>query len=456
MVAANRCRDPEPVVPLGAALAAEAAESAGWDADLLDLGFAARPVVSLGRYLDRTKPDLVALSVRNLDNNDALVPRSYAPEVRSLVAVCRDRGVPVVLGGPGVSILPGPLLEFSGADWALPGEAEAVFPGFLHRLQDADPPPRGVIFAARRHVATSGVPDLSRWLDLRPYIARMAPGPLQSKRGCPFGCVYCTYPAIEGARYRLRAPEAVAEDAGRLFRKGFRAVELVDSVFNAPRDHAVGVCEALAAGHRQGILVTHDLSPLGLDEALAEAMEAAGFRAVGITAESASGEVLGALGKPFGPEDVARTARVLRSRAMAVLWVMLFGGPGETPETVRESLAFLRSVMRPNDAAWIGVGIRVYPGTPLAELAADEGGLFGDPASVDQPAFYVSPRTPLGWLAQTVGEAARSDPRILWSGVRGRSLQAPLRRIGGWLGAPGPLWRVAPRIRRLLFAAGFR
>ncbi len=466
IVAANRCRDPEPVMPLGACLVAEAARLAGHRVRLLDLMFASRPEAKLRNAVRRTRPDVVGLSLRNLDNADARDPRFYGAEARVLVEVAREAGAgEVVLGGSAVGIAPEALLRFTGARWAIVGPGEHAFPAFLAALQEGGDPARLPGVAECRHVHFSGLQppetpppgpasDLGHRISLGPYLRRLGVTPIQTKRGCPFACVYCTYPRLEGTAYRLRDPRAVAEELVDLKRRGIRHVEVVDSVFNAPAQHAHSVCEAVADQKATPALISHNLTPEGLDRHMVTALRAAGFCAIGVTAESAADPVLGGLGKGFGADDVWRAAEALRHGGIPVLWIFLLGGPGETLGTAKQTLRFAREALGPGDAAFFGVGVRVYPGTALEAIAAREGQIPSQSADLLHPVFYFSPSVERAALEALVRDAVNSDRRFLASGAPGWSLIPILRRAAGAVGAAPPLWRHGPRIRALLGLGG--
>jgi hypothetical protein len=119
VVSTNRYRNPAPVMPIGACLVAEAAERAGHRAALLDLMFERDPIRALERALDRERPEVIGLSVRNIDNNDAQHPRNLYEELAPLMsAVRRKTQVPVVLGGAAVGVMPEALLRYTGASCA--------------------------------------------------------------------------------------------------------------------------------------------------------------------------------------------------------------------------------------------------------------------------------------------------------------------------------------------------
>ncbi|MBI5444780.1 MAG: cobalamin B12-binding domain-containing protein, partial [Deltaproteobacteria bacterium] len=294
VVSANGCRDPLPVLPLGACMAAEAAERAGHRVGLLDLMFRRSPRQALEAALAEARPDVVAISARNIDNNDFSKPRAYYPELRSLVGAAARGGRPVVLGGASLGVMPEEMLGAVDCSWAVLGEAEGAFPALLERLAspgDGPLPPgtarrQAGAYAegpARQPVPAWPSPDLARWLDLGAYAAHLANVPVQSKRGCPFACVYCTYPRLEGKVQRLRAPDEVAEEVERLARAGVRDVEFVDAAFNIPEEHAIGVCEALIRRRVRVGLHTSNLNPGFVGRELVRAMARAGFAGIGVS-----------------------------------------------------------------------------------------------------------------------------------------------------------------------------
>ena len=131
---------------------------------------------------------------------------------------------PLILGGPAVGVMPESLLRRTQAACAVLGDGETVFPALLRALSHGggfEGVPR-LAWLDQGHYHTSAAvhgdlshhfctPDYPRWLDLKAYRANLTSVPLQSKRGCPFSCIYCTYGLGEGREYRLLPPAEVAE-----------------------------------------------------------------------------------------------------------------------------------------------------------------------------------------------------------------------------------------------------
>ncbi len=134
-------------------------------------------------------------------------------------------------------------------------------------------------------------------------------------------------------------------------------------------------------------------------------MAAAGCVEVSLGFESGSLAVLREMGKRFTPQDVREVSNRLADHSIRRMGFLLLGGPGESRETVEESLAFADSLQL--DSLRITVGIRIYPGTKLAERAVAEG-VVAPEDDLLLPRFYLAPGLE-PWIHDRV-EALRSLP----------------------------------------------
>lgn len=456
MVSTNRERSPQPVVPNGVACVASALDAAGHDVRVADPCFARRPLDLLRRAAADLRPDVIGLSVRNIDNSDRLALRHYTPEAAEMLAVLRAAapGATVVAGGAAFGVAPDALFRELGVDYAVAGDGERATVTLVERLAAGLDPGAipglvrrdgtGIVFTPPGESAdldTLPPARLDRWLDLRAYQRNGATVPVQTKRGCVFRCVYCTYRNVEGWGYRLRDPELVADEIAALRRSAaVRHVDFVDSTFNAPPRHAIAVCEAIER-RRLGVhLDTTNFTPAAASDELLRLMRRAGFTALGITAESASDPVLERLEKGFDAATVRVVAESVERAGLRTLWILLVGGPGETPATVEETLRFAASRLDRGDAVYLTIGLRIYPGTTLHRIAAAEGLVdASDPLLV--PTFYFSPA--LDW-ARTVTRLRRfaaDHPRFMFSADARSALLPRLTRLASALHLPRPHWR---------------
>ena len=248
LVNPNQERAPEPVPPVGLCQVATATAAAGHDVRVLDLCFARRPRAKLRKTLRRLRPQVVGLTVRNVDNADARAPRFYLDDLRALADEVRDAiGAPPVLGGSGLTMDPERVMRHLGARYAVLGAAENAF------------------------------------ADLLAFLEAGAEGPLPA-----------AVARLTNGRY---SPAASGADW----------VEFADSVFNWPRDHALRIAEAI---RRSGVSIKlrSSLTPRGVDLDLARALREAGFAASLCSPDTAHPATLEGYGKSFTRRELERLA----------------------------------------------------------------------------------------------------------------------------------------------------
>lgn len=405
VVATNRERLPMPVMPVGACIIAAAAERAGHEVRLLDLMWARRPARALDREIRDFRPEVVGLSVRNMDDTAWLRSRFYLDDARDWVRQVKEAGLKAVVGGACLGVHPAAITAWLEADVGIWGDGELAFVELLARMQDGRPwddVPGLVVPVPGGEPRVNPqwrVPDLAqvprprawRWLDCDRYAPSGGPLPVQARRGCVFDCDYCTYKAIEGGTYRLRSVEDVVDELREiaLARPGAE-VEFVDSTFNVPLDWSVDLCRAIADSKLGLHLQTSDLNPGVVDERLFPSMEAAGFTQILVTPEAASEAMLESLGKGFGVEDVRKAARLRREVGFAVMWVFMLGGFGESEATLAETFDFIDREIPRTDMVFLQPGLRVYPNTGLHRRLLDLG-LVAEDDPLIRPFYYLSP-----------------------------------------------------------------
>ena len=349
----NPSREMLPAPPVGLGYVASATADAGHAVRFLDLSRRRDPAGTLAAELRREPAEVVAFSVRNLDNTIRQRLESHLHLHDELIAVARRAGAKSVVGGPAVTLLGAASLDVLAADHAVLGEGEEAFPALLAALaagreprdvpgvawRDATGTPRAT---PARRLARFGASGLERWIDWAPYRRAGFTWPIQGKRGCGLGCVYCSYPALEGRQHRFREPGEIVDEIERVARVARpRAFEIVDSTFNVPVEPALALCREIRRRRLRVDLTAMGVNPLGAPEELFAEMAAAGFNSAMITPESASERMLVSLGKGFERDAVERAAGAIRRSRIACAWFFLLGGPGESEETVEETLHFI-------------------------------------------------------------------------------------------------------------------
>jgi len=462
IICTNTYQSPVPVMPIGACMVAEALERSGHNISFLDLMFVRNPALALESIIDETNPEVVGLSIRNIDNNEMQHPKEFFWELIPLVNIIRMKtNANIIIGGAAVGVMPEALLRFTGAEWAVLGDGEVVFPRLLTALSHGNEPHQvpGIAWLydsvfkinqnyAERFSDDYEFPDLREWLNLRRYRAMLSTVPVQTKLGCHFQCVYCTYRKIEGSHYRLCDVNNVVREIKQLVYNGWKDIEFVDNVFNYPYEHALNLCTALARSKTNARLQSLELNPLFIDDKLMKAMENAGFVGIGITVESASDTVLHSLKKGFTSAEVYHAAEVINRYHTPCLWIFMFGGPGETRETVEETLLFAEKYLRPNDVVFFHLGIRIYPGTELECIARNEGLLEKTSDEMLHTVFYFSPKLDLEWTKQRIQKSITRHANFINSKAISLPLLSTLNCLGSKIGAKPPLWKHTPLIRR--------
>ena len=470
LINSNRERSPWPVPPIGLCSVATGAAEAGHDVRFLDLCFEDYPEQAVIRSVKEFRPEVIGVSVRNIDNVDWQSPRFYLPDAKQEVVdparLCSD--CPIVIGGPPAGIMPEELLKYFNADFVIRGDGELSFPCLLEALGQGNVPDNipGLVYrtngtvrvnepARVKDLDTLPMPQPHKWLDLRRYLAYNGSVGIQTKRGCSLKCSYCVYNQIEGSRYRLKSTERILREVEEAVNVGgARSIEFVDSTFNIPLDHAVRICKALAERKFPAGFSTMGINPGAVTEEFFHLLREANFTEVSITPETASPIMLKNLGKNFTVDDIVRTARISRKAKVPIVWYFMFGGPGENRQTVEETLAFIEKHV-PNDHLVLMVtGIRIFKGAPLEKQARSEGQL-AEREDLLEPIWY-KPPIDRAELFELIDKALLRHPNYL-ALQDNRIPQALLRAafsLHRFFHAKQPLWQYLRHLRRLMNTFG--
>ena len=300
----------------------------------------------------------------------------------------------LVLGGSGFTIFPEEILTALKADFGIIGEGERLLllldaienktdpshiPGVINPATPCRIPPPIDQVIVRPIVAAEGHHQF--------YLQHGGMLNLQTQRGCLFRCVYCTYPHIEDRRMRLIPPSDVAETAARLVDRGAKYLFITDSAFNANLDHSAAVAQAFI---RADIRVPWGcfLAPIAAPKGYFRLLAKAGLTHVEFGTESLSNPVLKAYGKPFKSETVLKTHERAVAAGLNVAHYILLGGPGETRQTIEETLFAVEKLKK--TVIFIFSGMRIYPHTALYDIACREGQITAD-QNLLKPIFYQPP-----------------------------------------------------------------
>jgi lipid biosynthesis B12-binding/radical SAM protein len=386
IVSANQVVTPYPVYPIGAAYVVGALRRSGHKVHHFDLladgGFSA-----LMGFLQGKKYDFVGVSIRNLDTVDSADPKEYLQDILTTVRGIREKlDTVLVLGGPAFSIMPEKLLEFLQADYGVVGEGEVVVPWLAAELA-AGRRPREKLFFASPLEGEWYPSDLSD-STVRYYTEHGGMLNVQTKRGCPYSCSYCSYPTIEGKTLRYRDPEDVAEEVVHLQREsGARYLFFTDSFFNDSEGRFLQVAEALVR-RKNSLPWCAFFRPRDLKRDELRLLKRAGLAAMELGTDGASDRTLAGIGKNFSFSDVLRVHRRVVAEEIPCAHFIMFGCPGEDEKSMKEGLANIEKLQR--SVVFAFIGIRILPGTGIYDRAVTDGIITGS-ESLLTPQYYYSP-----------------------------------------------------------------
>jgi radical SAM superfamily enzyme YgiQ (UPF0313 family) len=224
-------------------------------------------------------------------------------------------------------------------------------------------------------------------------------------------------------------------------------VEFVDSTFNAPPSYTIELCEALARRRPARAYHASGINPRFGQREVLEAMRDAGFAAVYVSPDAASPATIEGYRKDFTVEQLSALARDTSELGLSVLWSFIFGGPGETPETARDTLRFLRQEIDPFHVVMTTHRMRIYPGTALRELADEEGYPAFEPDLRAPGQFYLSPGISQEEVDAVLHEAATTVGNVMSMAASQATIARVMQRVIALTNWSQPNWARYPRMR---------
>lgn len=427
LISTNTTTEPYPVYPLGLAVIAQALQAAGHRTEQFDYLASGASTELLASAVARFDPEYVCLSLRNLDNCDSLSSTGYPAVAKGIVTLLRElTAAPVVVGGSAFSILPEELLSYTGADYGIVGEGEQLVCRLVEGLSQGMSFPR--VLRSERPLAGGEIGSALYSKELVDfYFKKSGLLNVQTKRGCPHGCSYCSYPALEGKSYRCRDPRRVVDDMERA--KAEHGVEeffITDSVFNDCDGQYLEVVREILR-RRLEIRWSCYLRPEGVGRRELALMMEAGLHAVEVGTDAADDTTLAALGKGFTFADVLELNRACVAERLSCAHFVMFGGPDETMESVQRGLENLETLE--HSVVFAFSGIRVLPGTPLLARAIRDG-LHPAGAPLREAVYYLSPRVDLEEMNRQITASFRHRRDRIFPPAEGQQRLAVLQRFG--------------------------
>jgi len=354
---------------LGAVLKEEGHEVRG-----LDL-LSTRPTpAKIEDCLQRFQPQVVGTTSVTMNFPEAIRIlrhcKRFSPEILTL------------LGGPHATFMDRPILqEGSAVDIVVRGEGEETLRALIRSLQRKNEwgSIRGISFRRNGTIVRTPsrplIPDLNALpppdrslFPVSRYLALQVPVSILSSRGCPVGCAFCVGSRMMGQRGRFREPRRVVDEIEAALRLGFEEVCIDDDLFSRSRRHVRAICQEILG--RRLRFKMHIFSRVDtVDRDLLEWLKEAGCAMICFGLESGSQKILDGVNKGITLGKVRRTIELCRTIGITPFGSFILGLPGETRVTMRETLAFARSLEIPFGFHLLAP----FPGTPVRDRAAQYG-----------------------------------------------------------------------------------
>lgn len=358
LVNPNRYRTP-PVPPLALEYLHAAIARTRHESRVLDLCFSRDVLADVRAAIDRFSPHIAGVTVRNVDTVLMENNEFFLDEIRELVRFLRSLGIPVAAGGVGFSFMPDEVRDYLGADYGILGPGEKALPLLLDQLERRAIP-RGTILNGWECGIDADAPtEREIVVDHAVYLQEGGLLGFETQKGCLARCSYCG----EGrGQVLFKAPQRVVEELRGLAQGGFRDFHLCDAEFNQDLEHCYAFLEALLRADVE-LRWTAYLKTEPYAARLFELLHASGVHL--ITVSHPTGD--------RGLDHLQEIRRLTAKQGIRLAVDYLCGLPGDTLESVRSTIARLRS-LEP-DTVGVNSALRLYPQLPVT------GRILSDPAS---------------------------------------------------------------------------
>ncbi len=395
--------------PIGLAYLVPPLKKKGHEVKVLNLMFSNNPKQDLENEINKFRPQAVGFSIRNLDDFSMLKPYSPLQEIKEFVSIAKKNNILTILGGTAFTTLPEAMFEYMNADYGISGEGIKTLPVLIEGIDDSkiDNSIPGLVYRDNGKIKSNppfiegykANPEID-WnsINMDKYRNKyLTPAyNVITKTGCPNKCTYCKPKTTFGNHYILRDPKAIVEDIRKINKNfGSRIFFLTDPGFNSPLHWAKEVLKEIINANLKIRFMTV-LNPIhnSYDDELFLLYKRAGGFFAAVSYETFSQRMLESYNKSFSIEDIFNFNKLIIKHGLKILIELLFGGPGENTDTIKESMGNLKKM----DFAlcMYGLGIRILPNTEIFEIAKKEKMIKGS-NDLLFPKHYVSKDLDVEW-----------------------------------------------------------
>lgn len=275
----------------------------------------------------------------------------------------RRRSVPVIMGGIHVSMQPEEAKEH--ADTIIGGEAEETWPQFINDFRNGI---RKEVYKAEKRPSLVHLPIPRFSLINKSHYVDYQVIPIQTGRGCPHSCDFCSVTKFSGKRYR---PRPISDVISEIKTIGGKIYFFIDDNIFASYSRARELFKALIP--LRILWIGQATISAAEEKELIELARKSGCIELGVGLESLSGKNLKSVGKTINKvEYYGKNLKTYRKLGIRVAASMIFGFDDEEPGVFKEAYHFLMKNRVPY-TYWSP--LCPYPGTPLYQKLKEQGRL---------------------------------------------------------------------------------
>ncbi|MFH0961531.1 MAG: radical SAM protein [archaeon] len=300
-------------------------EERGHSVEVVDYEFERFSPEIFRKKLAEFRPDFVGVGIGS----------SSEMSSAELCGIAKGLGIPSIAGGAYATTCPERVMDVTGADYCIVGEAEGLLDGLL---SSSGPKGKGIFREAvlPKNLDRFGFPDRSR-AEFQKYSSCFSAGIpkktafITASRGCPYSCTFCISPVIHGKSWRARSVDSVISEIENCVSAGYRHVQFDDDIFGLSRKWFLDFCGNMRKTGLAG-KVSWDFSTRAdlFDDDLALAAKSSGCVKVCIGVESGSRRILSGLRKGITPGTVRRAFSLAKESGLMTEMFLIVGNIGET------------------------------------------------------------------------------------------------------------------------------
>ena len=364
---------------IGIAYIAAVLEKNGYEVTVIDCPPLKITYEDLKREIASLKPDIVGIT-------SVTVTFSSAAQAARVIKESFPQAL-IVMGGPHVTVLDEQILsEHPEVDIIVRGEGEQTMLELADMVSRPDiknlTEVEGITFRKNGKIVRNKDRDFIQNLDELPFPAyKYFPLnkytffgklllPIITSRGCAFNCTFCLAPRMAGKGFRARSPKNVVDEL-EWSRDRYKpdAFTFHDETFTHDKKRVIEICEEI---ENRNIGLPWDCSTRvdRISPELLAKMREANCKLVSFGVESGSQKILNAMKKATTVELNERAIKWVKDAGISVTISVIIGYPGETPETLQQTLDFIRRT-KPDD---VHMSLATpYPGIELGNLMKELG-----------------------------------------------------------------------------------